>query len=126
MRSNGVIGREPLRLAAGGDPRRHLGSQAGQLSAALGTEPADVEHQPAAHAHLALNGQPGQLLQRLQRLALVTDQRSETLADDRDDRALALDIHVEVAIEVEDVEQRLEVVRRDIAFLDEVGRLGAG
>ena len=42
-------------------------------------------------------------------------------------RAVALDVHVDVAVEVGDVEQLLEVVRRDVALALEVrGRPGSG
>ena len=46
-------------------------------------------------------------------VAVLADQDLEPIADDRHDRAVALDVQVEVAVEVEDVEQSLEVVGRD-------------
>src|SRR5690606_19139709 len=78
--------------------------------------PADVEHQAGAVARLAVHGQAGQLLQRLQDLAALADKLVQLGADDGDDRAVALDVHVDVAVEVTDVQQALDVVGGDVAL----------
>ena len=75
---------------------------------------------PRAVTGLAVDGQPGQLLQRLEHLAVAPDQLLQVRTDDRDRRAVTLDVHVQVAVEVGDVEQLLEVVRRDVALLLEL------
>ncbi len=51
------------------------------------------------------------------------------VADDGDQCAVALDVHVDVTVEVRDVEQTLQVVRRDVALLLQAGDdvlVGAG
>jgi hypothetical protein len=57
-----------------------------------------------------------QLLQRLEHLAVADRQSWEVGADDRDRGPVALDVHVQVTVEVGDVEQLLEVVGRDVAL----------
>ena len=80
---------------------------------------ADVEHEPAAGAGLLGHGEPGEFLQRVEGLAPRSDQRTEVLALDRDDGSVVLDVEVDVAVEVDDVEQLLEVVGCDVALLHE-------
>jgi hypothetical protein len=88
----------------------------------------DVEHQPAADAGLLHDREAGQLLQRLEGLAVRPYERVEALAHDRDDGPAALHVHVDVAVHVGDVEQPLEVVAGDVALLhQQVGRrVGCG
>ena len=76
----------------------------GELGTASRPEAADVEHQPGARASLPVHGEPGQLLKRLENLAVVTDQLIERGADHGDDRTVALHVHVDVAVEIGDVE----------------------
>ncbi len=85
---------------------------------------ADVEHQPGPGAGLPVHGQPGQLLQRLQNRAVVADQFVQRGADDRHHRPVTLDIHVNVAVQVRDVQQAFHVVRGDIALELEIAQLG--
>ncbi len=70
-----------------------------------------------------MHRQPGQLLQRLEDLAVVADQLVQGRADHRDDRPVALDVHVDVAVQVGDVEQALDVVGGDIALELEIAEL---
>ena len=87
-----------------------------RLRPQLGAVAADVEHQPGPLTGLAVDRQPGQLLQRLEHLAALADQGLQVGADDRHRRTVAFDVHVQVAIEVGDVEQFLEVVGGDVAL----------
>ena len=57
-------------------------------------------------------------------LAVVAHEVLDLVADDADERTVALDVHVDVAVEVGDVEQALEVVGGDVALLLEVTRVG--
>ncbi len=67
-----------------------------------------------------MDRQPGQLLQRVEHLALAADElRQVVAAVDADDRAVALHVQVDVAVEVQQVEQLLEVVAGDLALGDE-------
>jgi hypothetical protein len=111
--------RQPHRLAGLEGALGGAGADGGELVLARRAPAADVEHQPAADAGLAHDGQAGQLLHRLEHLAVLADQRVQAVADDRDDGALALDVHVDVAVDVGDVEQPLEVVAGDVALADE-------
>ena len=74
LRSNGFIGlsRSGWRLL--GHPAAPSRRPGGEVGAALGPEAADVEHQPAAHAGGLRHGEAGELLERLQRGAVRTDQ----------------------------------------------------
>ena len=95
----------------------------GKLGAAPGPVTADVEHQPGPVAGLPVHGEPGQLLQRLQDRAVVADQFVQRGADDRHDGPVTLDIHVDVAVQVRDVQQAFHVVRGDIALELEIAQL---
>jgi hypothetical protein len=59
---------------------------------------------------------------------LGTDECLKAVAHDRHDRAVVLDVEVDITVVVDDVEQPLEIVGRDITLLDQqrarVGRLG--
>src|SRR5690606_18504057 len=82
--------------------------------------PGDVEHQPAARTRFLLNRQPCQLLECLEDVAPRADELLEVVATvDTDDRAARLDVQVDVAVVVEQVEQPLQVVTRDVALADE-------
>ena len=89
-----------------------------------GAEVRDVEHEAAHLAGLHLNGEPGQILERLQHLAVGADEPLEIRAravgrDDRDRRPTRLDRDVDVAVHVEDVQQLLEEVGGDVALVIE-------
>ena len=119
LRSNGFIGIHPDRRTRRQDlVGGPLGERAQRLAASLPVT-AHVEHQPAAHAGALLHRQPGQLLQRVERLTLRADQRLQPVADDRHDGAIVLDVEIDVAVVVDDVEQPLEVVGGDVALLDQ-------
>jgi hypothetical protein len=70
--------------------------------------------------------QPGQLLQRLKDRAVVADQLVQGRADHGHDRAFAFDVHIDVAVQVRDVQQAFHVVRGDVALELEVAQPGAG
>src|SRR6185437_2579322 len=55
-------------------------------------------------------------------LALGADQMIQAVADDGDRGAVALDVHVDVAVEIGDVQQALQVVGRDVALFLEPGQ----
>src|SRR6476620_2596032 len=55
-------------------PLSHLVPEGGQLVASASAPLGDVEHQPAALTRLLMHGQPGQLLKRVEHLALAADQ----------------------------------------------------
>jgi hypothetical protein len=66
-----------------------------------------------------LNGESGEFLQGVEGLAAATDERVQIAADDGHDGAVVLDVEIDVAVVVDDVQQSLEVVRRDVALPDE-------
>ncbi|EGJ76017.1 putative inner membrane protein translocase component YidC [Streptomyces sp. Tu6071] len=116
----GRHGTQPDRLAAALRVGGGLGPQLAQLLALLRPVARDVQHQPTAVTGLPVHGEPGQLLESLQDLAVTTDELLEvpaTVADDGDRGTIGLDVHVDVTVEVGDVEQTFEVVRGDLAFL---------
>ena len=80
-------------------------------------ETAHIEHEPRPHASLAVYREPRQLLQRFEDFTVVADQFIERGTDNGDNRPVALHVHVDVAIKVGNVEETLDVVRRDLAFL---------
>ena len=64
-----------------------------------------------------MHRQPGQLLQCVEHLALAADELGQVAAAvDADDRAVALHVEVDVAVEVEQVQQLLEIVAGDLAL----------
>ena len=64
-----------------------------------------------------MHRQPGQLLQRVEHLALAAHQLGQVAAAvDAHDRAVALDVQIDVAVEVQQVQQLLEVVAGDLAL----------
>src|SRR5215475_11632405 len=117
-------GGQGLRLSGARDILGHGPPVVGELGAAPGPVAADVEHQPGSRAGLPVHGEPGQLLERLQDRAVVADEFVQRRADDRDDRAVPLDVHVDVAVKIRDVQQAFHVVRGDIALELEVAQLG--
>ena len=119
LRSNGFI-----TASLTGSPVRSTGSAVSRPSRpaprGAGHEAGDVEHQPRALPGLRGRRQAAELLERLQHLAVVTDQAfNVTATDDRDDRPLALDIQVDVAVVVQDVQQAFEVVAGRVALGDQ-------
>ena len=115
--------RQPRRLAGLEHPRRGVGGELLQLVAARLPVAADVEHQPAAHRRSSAGPPAGSApaARRASRRACrPADCRSRP--DDRHDGAVVLDVEVDVAVVVDDVEQPLEVVGGDVALLDQQRR----
>ncbi|SKW38536.1 Uncharacterised protein [Mycobacteroides abscessus subsp. abscessus] len=64
-----------------------------------------------------MNREPSQLLQGVQHLALTTDElRQVAAAVDTDNRTVTLDIQIDIAIEVQEVQQLLQVIAGDFAL----------
>src|SRR6266567_8776401 len=111
---------ECLRLAGPLNLLRGAGTELAEIGPATSAVAADVEHQPGPPAGLPVHRQPGQFLQRVENLAAVADQFVERGPDDGDDRAVAVHVHVDVAVEIGDIEQPLDVVGRYLALELEV------
>ena len=94
----------------------------GLIGPALGSVAADVEHQPGPRAGLPVHRQPGQILQRIEHLAVIADKLVERRPDDGDNSPVAVDVHVDVAVKVGDIEQALDVVGSYLTVLLEVGQ----
>ena len=94
-----------------------------QVAGTLGTVAVDIQHQPGAVLRRGEDGEPGQLLKGLKDFAVTAHQAVQPgrflFGDDRDVRAAVADLDVDVAIDVRDVQQFLEVVRSDVAFFFE-------
>src|SRR5689334_1119005 len=118
-------GLERHRLARLLDLGNLLVCQLDELVAPLRAVAGDVQHEAGPVAGLPEDREASQLLQSLEHLAVATDQLLQVRADDRHRGAIAIDIHVEVSVEVRDVEQLLQVISRDVALALEVrqGRL---
>ena len=94
---------------------------------ALGAVAGDVEHQPRALTGRGLHCEAGELLQRVEHLAVGAHEaaRDATLlgVDDGDRGTVTVHVDVDVAVEVGDVEERLQEVRGHLALTLEVRRL---
>jgi hypothetical protein len=112
----GIHRRQGLSLAAAPDLLGHARTKLAQVGPALRTEATDVEHQPSPAARLPVHCEPGQLLQSVKHLAAFADELVQRRADNRDDGAIALNIHVDVAVEVSDIKQTFDVVSRYLAL----------
>src|SRR5690625_508667 len=119
------------RLAAVLRPLDRLAGELGEGIAPLLPVPRDVEHQPGAFPGLGLHGEPSEVLECVEDLSLFSDEGTEPplrvrLGDNRDRGAPTINVEVDVAIEVGDVEQFLEVVGGDVPLefelLDLFGR----
>src|SRR4051812_40859576 len=99
----------------GGAPLGEKGTGGGGPGGPPGGAP-----EAARGAHLAEDGQAGELLERLQGGAALADERLQATADDLDHRAAARDQLVDVAVVVQDVEQALDVVGRYLALAEQV------
>src|SRR5690606_1409327 len=101
-------------------------TQLGQLLTLPSPVTGDVEHEAAPVTGLPVHGQTRELLERLQHLAVPADQLLQVtaarVADDRYGGVVGLDNHVDVAVEVGDVEQALQVVRSDFTLLLQAGQ----
>src|SRR5699024_10398966 len=79
---------------------------------------------------LGLHCQPGELLQRVQHLAVLADQGAERLVvligDYRDRRTAMVHIDVDVTVEIGNVQQLFEVVSGNLALLLEPGTFIGG
>ena len=90
-----------------------------ELSTPCRPEACHVQHQATPLAGLAIDGETGQLLKGFEDLAAATNQVVEVAAHNLDGSAVTINVHVDVAIEVGDVEQLLEEIGGDVAFLFE-------
>jgi hypothetical protein len=113
---------EPLRHSGPADLLGDPPAQFGKFLATARAVPAHVQHDPAARTSLAVYGQAGEFLQGLQNLATRADKLAQGRTDHGHDGPVALDVHVDVAVEIRHVEQTLDVVGRDLALLLQVGR----
>src|SRR4051794_21338996 len=118
----GVHGLEAHRLAGPADLGHGTGRNVLQGAPTVGAITRDVEHQAAALTRPSLHRQPRQLLQRLEHLTVPADEAAQltipaALGQDRDGGTPVLDVDVDVAVQIDDVEELLEVVRRDLALL---------
>ena len=120
FRSNGVIGSSDTGSPVVADLLHDLAGQLDQPLALLRPEAGDVQHQPRPITRLAVDRQPGQLLESVEHLAVATHQLLQVRPHDRDRGTVALDVDVQVAVEIGDVEQLLEIVGGNVAFLLEV------
>ena len=103
------------------DARDGAVDQGGELGGALIARSADVEDQPREAAGLVLHREAGELLQRGHRVGLRQQAEVRALRRrHRDVGAARPGVDVDVAIEVGDVEQLLDVVGGDVALVDEV------
>ncbi len=85
----------------------------------------NVEHESRTLARLLLNCQTSKFLESIQGFPVLTDHAlqaavSAVVGNDRDGRAISFYSDFDVTIEVGDVEQLLEVVGCNIAFLIEL------
>ena len=122
----GVHGVELDGLTGGAHAGDSLARDVPQLFLALGAEAGNVEHEARALAGLGLDGQAGQFLERVQDLAILADEALESLGivgDDLDGCATVLDVDLDVAVKVSDVEQFFQVVGGEFAFFIEAGEL---
>ena len=76
----------------------------------------DVQHEPRTLARFPCDRQSGELLQGIECRPAIADQIREVATRDAHHCTVAFDIHVDVAVEICNVEQALKVVGRDIAF----------
>src|SRR5665647_22177 len=101
----------------GGDDALGNGHQG---SATFGPVPGDVEHEPAPLAGRRLDREPGELLQRLQNLAVRAHQPARDAAllgvHDGHCRTVTVDVYVDVAVHVGDVQELLEKVGRNLTL----------
>ena len=116
LRSNGVIGSRRTGVTGGLRLLDRLATDLFQFGLPVRPVVRHVQHQPRPLAGLPVDRQPGQLLQRLQHLAVLTDEVVQLRADDRHRGPVAVDVHVDVAVEIGDVQQLLEVVGGDVAL----------
>jgi hypothetical protein len=88
--------RKSHRIAAVEHRSSRLRSQRAKFFAPRLTMSAYIKHEPTPGAGLLLDGQPGELLERVQSLAIRADQRLQAGTDDGNDGAVALDVEVDV------------------------------
>src|SRR4051794_34111365 len=114
---------QSLRLAAGGDAGGCGGAEGCQLHPTPGPIAGHVAHQAATYARSLLDRQSGEVLECLQGGTPFPDEDVQTLAHDRYGRPAALDVEIQIAVEVENVQQFLEVVRGVFPLLLEVAHV---
>jgi hypothetical protein len=92
-----------------------------ELLAAAGPEASHVEQQARRLAGLAVDSEPAQLLERLERRTARPDEGIEAASDDLHHRTTVLHEFVDVAVEVQDVEEAFDVVSGDLTLPEQVG-----
>src|SRR5690242_15590869 len=95
---------ETLRTPAFAHSSGRRFTQRCQFAPTTRTVAADVEHEPATCPGLLMNSQPGELLQRVEHLTVRADELVQLGAHDRHDGSVSLDVEVEIAVHVADVE----------------------
>ena len=95
--------------------RCRIGGQLEQLFSTALPETRNIEHQPAAIPGLGHHGQPGQLLQGIQNLSLRSHQNLG-MAHNRHVGSITFDVGVDVTVQIGDIQQFLEIVRRDLGL----------
>jgi hypothetical protein len=68
-----------------------------------------------------MHREPGQFLERLEHFTAAADELVERGADDGYDGPFSLNVHVDVSVEVSDIEKAFDVVGSDLALELQVG-----
>ena len=100
-----------------------------QFGLAVGAEASNVEHQARTFTGFGLNCQTGQFLKCVEDLAVFTDQALKStglFGDDLDACAIILNVDLNVAIEVGDIQQLFQVVGCEFALFFEALNRGLG
>ena len=120
LRSNGVIGWSRIFSPSASTRSAVARPRSVSSCATVRAPPGDVQHEPATRAGLLLHREPGQLLQRLEHVAPRADELLQIVAAvDAHHRTAGLDVQVDVAVVVDEVEQPLQVVPGDVALADQ-------
>src|SRR5699024_9952529 len=93
-----------------------------ELALEVSPEIRNVEHETRTLVRLTLNGQAGELLKSLEYLSIAPDKPLElgtllTLGYDRHHRAVVFDIEIQIATEINNVKQFLEIIGSKLALL---------
>src|SRR5664279_4255471 len=106
LRSNGFMGASEAGSAAVNTSRATFVPSRVRSARRLSGAPPSRPH-AAGDPGLLLYGEPSELLQGIQRCPVRANQLGQPITDDRHDRSVALDVHVQVPVVVHDVEQPL-------------------
>src|SRR5690606_29927577 len=94
----------------------HLGAQFPKDLAPRFAIAADVEHEPAPGAGDPVHSKTSELLERLQNLTTLSHQFLDGHPYHGDQGTVSFDIHIDVTIEIGDVEEALDVVGGNVGF----------